>query len=111
MFQRSFRRKSRTSQGCFKKFQGCFKSILWVIHGSFKVVCKQVLSGFNRVSRMLEFSFQGFYLRVFQLCFKEDSGVFQLSLERNFKNISWKFQYCFQSVSKKFQDIFQGILK
>ena len=52
-------RASRKFQGCFKEFQGCFKSILGVIHGSFKVACKQVSSGFNRVLRKLQCSFQG----------------------------------------------------
>ena len=86
MFQGSFRPVSRTFQGCFKKFQGCFKSISAVIHGSFKGVCKQVSSGFNRVLRKLQCSFQGFS-KVFQLCFKEDSVLRQLS--RCFKVVSF----------------------
>ena len=83
-----------------------------MIHGSFKVVYKQVLSGFNRVLRTLQFSLQGFfYLTVFQLRFKEDSGVFQLSLERDFKNVSTVFHGSFNIVSKVFQKSFKTIFK
>ena len=77
-------------QGSFR----CFKSILWVIHGSFKVVYKQVLSGFNRVLRTLQFSLQGVLFKFVSIAFQ---GRF-----RDFKNISRVFHGSFNIVSKVF---------
>ena len=61
MFQGGFRGVSRAFQVCFKKFQGYFKIVLMVFHGSFKGVCEQVSSGFIRVLRKRYGSFQGIF--------------------------------------------------
>ena len=75
LFLKSFNVVSRQFKG-YLKFNGSFKEVLRVFHGSFKGVSRK-----------------------FNECFKEDSRVFQGSFRGCFKRVSRLFQVLFKGVS------------
>ena len=95
MFEACLKEVSDVCQENLKGVSKSFQCISRLFNGSFKGVCKQFPSGFNRVLRKLQDSIHGIS---FQGLFNSVSRAFKLSFERVSRVISRMYQGHFMEV-------------